>query len=254
MDSGVTRMSETQGRGSTTPAYAGGAQGDVGTAVEPAARAGAGRGRGGRGEAHGSRRRLAEIEPILEHERRRIAADVHDLIMQDLSFALATARAIAEDPECAATEARAAVLAGERALAGARELLSSLERIGSGSPREAIEAAARTAARGADLSFDTAVPEGVLCDQSIVEVLVHVAREAVTNAVKHAEPSRLAVALAEEGGWLLVVSDDGCGFDTGRHRDGFGLASMTGQAKAAGGRLSVLSAVGAGTVVELVLP
>ena len=55
----------------------------------------------------------------LAQERGRIAADVHDLVMQDLAFALAAARTLADDPALA-QRALAVVEASERALAGAR--------------------------------------------------------------------------------------------------------------------------------------
>jgi signal transduction histidine kinase len=75
-------------------------------------------------------RRLADrsvaLETRLAQERRRLAADVHDLIMQDVSFALARTRAIAADPELAGRHAEDAVAAAERALAGARAIMSGL--------------------------------------------------------------------------------------------------------------------------------
>ena len=77
--------------------------------------------------ARGNRRlvgRLA-VEQALADERRRMAADVHDLIMQDLSLALATARTLADDP-ASASQASIVVAAGERALAGARDVVDGL--------------------------------------------------------------------------------------------------------------------------------
>src|ERR1700727_1295055 len=52
----------------------------------------------GRMRARALIRRGQAESALLAQERRRVAADVHDLIMQDLSFALATARALAEEP------------------------------------------------------------------------------------------------------------------------------------------------------------
>ncbi|MCL2769925.1 MAG: histidine kinase, partial [Solirubrobacterales bacterium] len=61
----------------------------------------------------------------LAEERRRMAADVHDLIMQELSFALTNARALVDDPKLA-PQARAVVAAAERALGGARDVVANL--------------------------------------------------------------------------------------------------------------------------------
>jgi signal transduction histidine kinase len=65
------------------------------------------------------------IAKAIACERRRMAADVHDLIMQDLSFALASARTLVED-RGRVPQATTVVTAGERALAGAREVVSRL--------------------------------------------------------------------------------------------------------------------------------
>ena len=76
--------------------------------------------------SNGGSSRDAALDPAIasavEHERRRIAADVHDLIMQDLALALAQARMLADDTP----KARTVVDAGERALAGARDLVGGL--------------------------------------------------------------------------------------------------------------------------------
>src|ERR1700686_1847713 len=68
----------------------------------------------------------------LARERRRVAADVHDLVMQDLSLALANARTLAHEhaqtprANLVVTRADLVVTAGERALAGARVVVSGL--------------------------------------------------------------------------------------------------------------------------------
>jgi signal transduction histidine kinase len=64
--------------------------------------------------------RRLEHEARMSQERQRLAAQLHDLVMQDVAFALARSRAIAGDPSLARKHADEAVAAGERALAGAR--------------------------------------------------------------------------------------------------------------------------------------
>ncbi len=192
---------------------------------------------------------------LLARERRQMATDVHDLIMQDLSLALAHARALGEDP------AHATIVVGalERSLTGARDVLSGLSAHDTRPIAQTIEASVRTAARHTPLAFDAAgVPPSAQPNQPTREALVHIAREAVTNAVKHARPNAIEVVLQHAGQWRLTVRDDGRGFDEAPSPapalGGFGLASMRQSAHALGGAVHVGSATDGGTTVEAVLP
>lgn len=197
----------------------------------------------------------------LAHERRRMAADVHDLIMQDLSLALANARVLVDDPTHGGS-ANTVVIAGERALAGARDVLNTLTERDVQPITEAVEAGVRVAARYTALTFDADATATIAqADDRTRQALVHIGREAVTNAVKHARAGKIAVAIAREDEWRLTVRDDGRGFDPlsgARDVDpllssGFGLNSMRHQAEALGGRLYVRSDE-RGTTVEALLP
>ncbi len=201
----------------------------------------------------GERQRRA-VALALEQERRRVAAEVHDLVMQDLSLALANARTLAED---LAGTARASLVvsAGERALAGARLVVSGLTEPAHEPIARAIEASVQAAARGARLTFDAeGVPGSARPDRQTHEALVHVAREAVTNASKHAGANAIEVSLQYDGSWRLIVRDEGAGFDSARTGNGFGLRSMRAHVHALGGVLHVRSATEEGTTVEAVLP
>lgn len=201
-------------------------------------------------------------------ERRRVAADVHDLIMQDLSLALANARTLANGyasgsranaSRANASRANVVVSAGERALAGARTVLGGLARTPEAEPIvQEIEASAQLAARSTPLIFDAAgVPRSARADEPTRAALLHVAREAVTNAAKHGAPNTIEVTLRYGpfgGGWHLTVRDEGEGFDASATNNGFGLASMRAHAHALGGALHVTSGAERGTTVEVVLP
>lgn len=192
---------------------------------------------------------------VLARERRRIAADVHDLIMQDLALALGSARTLA-DTAVETAPASVVVAAGERALAAAREMVDSLMEGPSKPVAEAVETGARLAARHTPLSFvATGIASGAPePEQATLHALVHVAREAVTNAVKHGLPAAIEVCLGYAQEWHLRVRDDGRGFDPKGGGGGFGLHSMRRQAEALGGALWVTSGPGLGTTVEVVLP
>lgn len=93
----------------------------------------------------------------------------------------------------------------------------------------------------------------------IVRDEVHrIACEAIRNACAHSEASRLRVELSYLGNLTLRVLDNGKGIDpevASRGKGGhFGLIGMRERASRVGGKLTLLSAPGAGTEVELVVP
>ncbi len=152
-------------------------------------------------------------------------------------------------------QASTIVAAGERALAGARRIVGDLAARDRVPVIEAVDASVRMAARRTPLSFDAAgVPAGMQPDQPTLDALVHIGREAVTNAIKHADPVAVEVVLEYADEWLLRVRDDGRGFEATDACGGFGLESMRRHAQALGGSLAVTSAANAGTTVEVVLP
>jgi signal transduction histidine kinase len=186
-------------------------------------------------------------------ESRRFAAQVHDLIMQDLSYALASARALEDDPDLALRVATV-VASAERALQGARDVLGDLSTRERKPLAATLEQTVRTAARGTPLTFEVAGEIGAEPDGVTLDALVHIGREAVTNAVKHGHAAEILVVLEHDEEWRLRVADRGCGFDSVGPHGGFGLDSMLRHAHELGGRLAVTSSPGAGTTVEAVLP
>ncbi len=209
---------------------------------------------------------------VLAHERRRVAADVHDLVMQDLSLALANARTLAGE-RADTPRAGLVVSAGERALAGARVVVSGLTQERGGLTQErsglmqvrgrdsepivrAIQASAQAAARNTPLIFDArGVPGSARPNRPTREALVHIAREAVTNATKHTCSDAIMLTLRYTGQWRLTVRDEGEGFDAEAGSTGsFGLTSMRAHVRALGGVLDISSAAEQGTTVEVMLP
>jgi signal transduction histidine kinase len=191
------------------------------------------------------------IASAVDQERRRIAADVHDLVMQDLALALAGARMLADDTPTARTVGAA----GERPPASPRDLVGGLSISRSEPIARALTASAEQAARAVPITVRAQdVPTLPQPDAQTFATLVHVAREAVTNAVKHGRPTSIEVVLECPEQWRLRIRDDGCGFDAEDDAQGFGLQSMRRQAHALGGRLRVTSEARTGTTVEALLP
>jgi signal transduction histidine kinase len=103
--------------------------------------------------------------------------------------------------------------------------------------------------------------DGNLCEEPDVplktkEALYRIAQEALTNAVKHAQATRLGLRLShDKESIVLEVSDDGLGFDpTGSYPGHLGLRSMRERAARLGGVLNVESAPGQGTRIRARFP
>ncbi len=87
--------------------------------------------------------------------------------------------------------------------------------------------------------------------------VLRVVQEALANAVKHAQPTRIRLRLRQLDGQVEVaVSDDGGGFEPARaeQRHGLGLGLMRERAAELGGTFQVDSAPGQGTRVRILLP
>ncbi|MEY2517237.1 MAG: two-component system, NarL family, sensor kinase [bacterium] len=210
---------------------------------------------------------LANAVEASEQERRRIAADLHDGVVQDLAGVAFGLAPLAADAQARGDEAGAAALgrATDTLRQGVRELRTLLVEI---HPPNLASAGLRVAlsdllsplqARDIETSLDVDEAEdGAAADDPLV---YRVAREAVRNAQAHAQPSSVSVTVTRPAGGAtrLVVSDDGRGFDAGaRERRGaqghLGLTLLEGIVTQAGGILDVRSAPGGGTTVQLDLP
>jgi two-component system NarL family sensor kinase len=216
---------------------------------------------------HRERERLLEraIEAS-DGERRRIAADLHDGVVQDLAgvaFGLAPLAADAErrgaDAEATALrESTARLRHGVRAL---RTLLveihpPSLESAGLEATLHDLLSPLAAAGVATELDVDDRAATG-----SADPLVYRVAREALRNVAAHAAASQVRVVVASEaaGRVRLTVVDDGRGFDADRRAeraaDGHvGLTLLEDLVVQRGGSLTVASAPGEGTTVRLEVP
>jgi signal transduction histidine kinase len=201
-----------------------------------------------------------------ELERRRIAHDLHDGVVQDLAGVAFGLAPLVEEAERRGDQAEAAALrdASVTLRQGVRDLRTLLVEIHPPNLESAgLEVAlsdllSPLAAAGiaTELHVDDAAAPG-----SEHDVLVYrAAREAVRNAQAHGKPSSVRVELARQPGRTrLVVSDDGRGFTPAdrerRVAEGHvGLRLVESLVEQSGGRLSVASEPGEGTTVVLEVP
>jgi two-component system NarL family sensor kinase len=218
-----------------------------------------------RGLQRGHRERERLLETAVEasaQERRRIASDLHDGVVQDLAgaaFGLAPLADEAErhgDPESAAAlrETTATLRQGVRDL---RTLLvdihpPNLESAGLEVALSDLMSPLAAAGVATVLRVDDAAPPDPL--------VYRVAREALRNAQTHGAASsvRVEVTRAEEA-TRLVVSDNGRGFtpaERARRAEAghVGLTLLESLVAQSHGRLDIRSARGGGTTVELEVP
>jgi signal transduction histidine kinase len=80
------------------------------------------------------------------------------------------------------------------------------------------------------------------------EMLFRIAQEALANVARHSSASRVEISIEYgKDADVLVIKDDGRGFDTSAQHSGLGLHSMQERAESLGGSFSVVSEPGRGT-------
>ncbi len=209
----------------------------------------------------GQRRRwLERAVNASSEERRRIAGTLHDGPVQELaaaSFTVSGAAAKAargKDPDLA-TElegAASSVRSGIRALRGLLGDIypAALMEDGLAAGLESLAQTSTTATVNVHCHLDPDAEEGLTEDQQ--RLLFRIAQETVRNAVKHAGPATVTIALAQSPGLVTVdVVDDGIGFDPTTARTlasgHLGLQVISDLADSPGLRVEVSSAPGRGT-------
>jgi signal transduction histidine kinase len=205
-------------------------------------------------EIAGYQPRLAQAA-ILD-ERRRIARDLHDGLAQELAYVASGLRSFDDEPP---TRAEIAQLldAADQALLESRHAISALTANPDEPLSDALTRVASALALRAGTELVLEVDDGVDATLPVREAVLRITREAMTNAVRHGGGGRMEVTLSCNGAVRLSVRDDGVGFvplEDGLRDGAVGLDSMRERAELVGGKLTVKSAPGEGTVVTALLP
>jgi signal transduction histidine kinase len=201
-------------------------------------------------EVESSRARIAQAGYA---ERRRIERDLHDGAQQRLVTLGIVLRRLQRSLPREAQLLNPALDAAVDEVAGA---IADLRTIAAGVRPPRLDEG--LAAALADLARGSAVPVDVVAtaDRAPPEVeaaAYFVACEALTNAVKHGAPTRVAVHTERDNGVLrLLVTDDGVG--GAQATSGTGLPGMADRVAAHGGTLAIDSPPGAGTRIAVELP
>ena len=90
-------------------------------------------------------------------------------------------------------------------------------------------------------------------DQKLV--LIRVIQETLNNAIKHAQPSKIAIQVSHHATIKKIeIIDDGKGFDTNLQSTGSGMYNLTKRMETIGGKFNLTSTVNKGTHITLELP
>jgi two-component system, NarL family, sensor kinase len=193
-------------------------------------------------------------------ERRRIAQDLHDGVVQDLAAVSYSLAAAAEDaPAPYDRDLRTAAAETRHGIGQLRTLLVDIyppELHRAGLAASLADVLGSAEARGLETSLD--VDPDLRLEPETEALFFRIAQESVRNAVKHAAADSVSVQVVatQMGAARLVVEDDGRGFDpqAAETEGHFGLRLLDGLARDAGGELEIDSASGAGTRVTAEVP
>ncbi len=218
--------------------------------------------------------RLAEREEMLEsfatrtieaqeHERRRLAGEIHDGISQRLislwyHLLAAEDAATAANPEVVGRELAVAKELVTAALEEARGAIvglrpTTLDDLGLGPSLESLARSLPVKEVAVDL-------ETVELPPHVEVALYRIVQEAFQNVVKHADATRVELRMhRDDDGVRLRVADDGRGFaddapGDGGHRHTYGLLGIHERAELIGAKVTVRSRPDRGTTVEVLLP
>jgi signal transduction histidine kinase len=196
-------------------------------------------------------------------ERNRLARELHDTLahtLSGLSVQLEALKAYWDVDQTLArsslekslTVARSGLEETRRALKALRA--SPLDDLGLA---QAVRIMVEDMAARNNLHLDLSVTEDLpALSPDVEQAIYRIAQEAVTNAVSHGKASNLTVRLEfSEGNGLLVVRDDGIGFNPDKIKNPgqFGLTGMRERAQLIGGTLNITSSPGHGTNVQLTI-
>ena len=205
-----------------------------------------------------SRRLEREIQTISEREQRRIGQDLHDGLGQYLTGIACMVKVLgaklAEKKLPEAGDAQRITLMVNETIQQTRDLargLCPVELETNGLQAALHELAARvTKLFNVQCEFDsTGVVQ--MYDNAAAVHLYRIAQEAINNAIKHGQASRIILSLTSANGQIvLAVKDNGCGFSANQKSSGMGMRVMNYRAAMAGANVQIESVPEGGALVK----
>jgi two-component system sensor histidine kinase UhpB len=199
-----------------------------------------------------------------EEERKRIARELHDDTAQSLAALLIRLRLLRTIED---QQGRAAMIDDFREQVG--DALERVRRFARGLRPAALDELGLVPAIEShvrSLSESVGIPIRIEADhvdamlsQEAELALYRIAQESISNAVRHAQPTRVVVRIRRESrAVVLSVSDDGRGFEIEEvntsQEGGLGIFGMKERASYVGGQVTIRSVRSEGTDVRAVIP
>lgn len=199
-------------------------------------------------------------------ERERMAREIHDTLAQGMTSIVMLSQTATVELSRGAVEPAAGRLAAiedtaRENLAEARALVAAFTPVAlTGATlaevlrRQGERFAAETGV-DVEVSLDMGDDEVAALPPGQQVVLLRAAQESLANVRKHSGATRVRITLGlSADGVAIEISDDGAGFSPSTAEGGFGLAAMRGRVEDSGGTVSVDSAPGRGTRVQVLIP
>ena len=198
--------------------------------------------------------RFAEFGRAVAEERARVAREIHDGLAQYL-FTISTHASMLEAGTATDRTVSQIKLAASMAQQEARFAILALSSASGTAPfdialRRYVDVLTADGELDVELEVD---PDLSLAPDEQIEVF-RIVQEGLANVRKHAGADRAWVLIGQRGPErMVVVRDDGVGFESDRDDAGQGLRNLRDRAAAIGGAFSLRSIPGQGTALEVVL-
>jgi len=206
-------------------------------------------------------RRLIESQ---EAERKRVAADLHDDLGQNLLIINNEIRQLQEQSVGHFAELQRVSNLIQESIHSVREIASNLhphhlDRLGL---RAALEAMVEKLSRSSVVLFHFAIDEiDDLFSKDVQINIYRIVQEAVSNIERHSGATEANIHIRKNETQVhITIRDNGKGFDKGGHqnalvgRQGLGACTMTERVKLIDGTMEISSAMGCGTAVQVNVP
>jgi len=196
-----------------------------------------------------------------EAERKRIAAEIHDSLGQNLLLVKNLAQIALRDQNPASAYEQLVGInnLAAQCIAEARQMSRELhpyqlEHLGLKRSLELLLENTAQATSGMQFEWKFDEVAGVFSNESATN-LYRVVQESLNNVLKHSHAKNVSVTLERDIHELqLVIRDDGSGFEIGKNPGGMGLRNISERIRMLGGKLAIHSAPGAGARLEAVIP
>ena len=197
-------------------------------------------------------------------ERERLARDLHDSLIQSI-YAVGLniedcSRAVAADPAAVEGRLRHAVASLNEVIREVRDYIMGLERgrIHGSEFKGALKSLALSAGESQSARIDISIDDSAAAELTPDEAtqLLHIGRESLTNAIRHAQAQKIALQLRRSHrGITFEIADDGGGFNVNSaDGSGLGLRNISSRAREIRAAIQIITREGEGTRIVLDIP